>query len=232
MIVRIGALSIGQSPRPDLLEPLQQMLPDYKLVERGALDDLTESDLSGADQAQYPLGTRMRDGKVVMVDEAFLSPLVQNAVDWLEAHGVVATILLCAGPFAAVHSNRPLFNPFDIACSSLHSLGIRQIGVVCPVAAQRFATERKWLEKGFMPTVWVVSPDSSGEQMGRQLAREIGDASDLQCLVLDYVGYTRKQLNSVQSAVSLPVLDLGYFTVSMMAPVLMRIPTKESWLET
>ena len=46
-IKRIGALVIGQSPRPDLVAPLVQLLPDCEIRQAGALDGLTPEDLPG-----------------------------------------------------------------------------------------------------------------------------------------------------------------------------------------
>ena len=37
---QIGALLIGQSPRPDLVKPLAALLPDWEIIQAGALDGL------------------------------------------------------------------------------------------------------------------------------------------------------------------------------------------------
>jgi len=72
--VSIGAITIGQSPRPDLLARLRSHLQadGVTVVEMGALDALSVADLPGPAAGGYPLTTRLRDGSAVTVDEAFL----------------------------------------------------------------------------------------------------------------------------------------------------------------
>ena len=70
----IGALTIGQSPRPDLVGPLNDRLPEgCQIIQAGALDGLTAASLPPIDDTTYPLTTRMRDGSLVMVEESFLA---------------------------------------------------------------------------------------------------------------------------------------------------------------
>jgi len=106
-------------------------------VLRGALDELTACDLPEASVGSYPLVTRMRDGTRITVDEAFLTPLLQNAIDELEGEEVLASLLLCAGPFQALTSTRPLIRPFQLAAQTLKSLGLSRIGLVVPTDDQR-----------------------------------------------------------------------------------------------
>jgi len=101
-------------------------------VLRGALDELTACDLPEASVGSYPLVTRMRDGTRITVDEAFLTPLLQNAIDELEGEEVLASLLLCAGPFQALTSTRPLIRPFQLAAQTLKSLGLSRASLCRP----------------------------------------------------------------------------------------------------
>ena len=206
---RIGALTIGQVPRPDLVAPLQQMLPQCELVQAGALDNLTAADLPVVSGAKYPLVTRLRDGTLVRADESFLSPLLQNALNRLEVEKVVATVLLCAGSFNSLHSRQPLFKPFDIACATLKSMGVKKVGVVCPVKEQEPPIKQRWTAADFIPVVWTAQIDTDNINLPKDFSPEV--------VVLDYVGHPTKAVLRLQAALDVPVLDLGHLTCSVLA---------------
>ena len=102
----IAALLIGQSPRPDLVQPLRDLLPNQTIIEVGALDGLTVSDLPDVSNAPYPLGTRMQNGRFVFVTAPFIEPLLQAKLNEIEQE-ISATMLLCAGTFDNLQSKRP-----------------------------------------------------------------------------------------------------------------------------
>jgi protein AroM len=61
----IGLLTIGQSPRDDVLPGLLEILGEgYEIIEAGALDDLTLEDINKVEfkHDDYILVSRMRDG--------------------------------------------------------------------------------------------------------------------------------------------------------------------------
>jgi protein AroM len=197
VIRRAGAVTIGQSPRPDLLEPLGSRLPlDVEIREAGALDALSSSDLLERPGA-YPLTTRLRDGTRVTVDEAFLTPLVQIAVDAVEARGVAVTLLLCAGGFAEVRSRGPLVRPFEAAVAELQALGAWRIGVIVPIAGQALPADGKWRSAGFEPTLLVGDPAS------------IDGPAGIDVLVLDFVGHPSAVVEALRARLAIPVVDLG-----------------------
>jgi len=70
--MKIGTLTIGQSPRVDIIPELKEAIGfEVEIEEKGALDDLTWEEVKdlypGPDD--YILVTRMRDGRVVNVAE-------------------------------------------------------------------------------------------------------------------------------------------------------------------
>lgn len=224
----LGALVIGQSPRPDLTQPLRDLLPaDVVLREVGALDGLTLADLPDASGAAYPLGTRMRDGTAVTIPESFLLPLLQQQLDALEADDVAATVLLCAGSFAELRGKRPLFKPFDIAQATLTSLGLRRIAVLTPFAGQITPIQQRWHAAGFAAHVWA-RPLADTADFANWLRGQLAQTEGVDCLLLDYVGHDPQARMWLQTActelaevaVSLPILDLGHLTLSTAAAAL------------
>lgn len=216
---KIGALVIGQSPRPDLVAPLMKLLPGCDILQAGALDSLTSEDLPDITGAIYPLVTRMNDGILVMVEESFIAPKLQKAIDRLEAKGVEASILLCAGTFATLNSNRPLFKPFNIGAAILESLQISSIGLIAPVEEQEVPIRKRWESIGLKATVWTSKLGNQDQAFHQQIINNIQE-NDLECVVLDYVGHPKEQVEKLQNSIDLPVIDLGYLTMITFANTL------------
>lgn len=194
----VGTVTIGQAPRPDLLEPLRARLrADVEVIEVGALDPLDPDDLPKGGVGACPLTTRLRDGRPVTLDEAFLAPLVQAAVDQAERRGATTTLLLCAGSFPDLRVRGALVRPFDAAAAELRGLGAVRIAVVVPVEAQVSPSERKWRAAGFDPVVIVGSPPALDAVTG------------ISAVVLDYVGHPVADVATLRSALAIPLIDLG-----------------------
>jgi protein AroM len=214
--ISIGAISIGQSPRPDLLEPLRSRLPADRvtIVELGALDGLERAHLPLTEPGGYPLTTRMRDGTRVTVDEAFLSPLVQTAIDEAEGEGCVASILLCAGGFEGVHATRPLVRPFELGAATLRSLGFGRVAVVVPIDDQVEPSRCKWSAAGFDPSVIAATLGEAAAVLADQ-----GQPRP-EVVVLDFVGHPEAAVGHLREFVEPPVLDLGELAAVTLASTL------------
>lgn len=204
MTRRIAALTIGQSPRPDLLEPLRARLPDdVEILEVGALDPLLAATLPRPRArphpvtGRYPLTTRLRDGTLVTLDEADLAPLVQAALERGEDAGADVTLLLCAGGFGDATAHGALVRPFDAAVDRVRSIGARRIAVVVPIAEQAAPAIRKWANAGFDAVAIVGEPASAPRAPG------------VDAIVLDYVGHPAATVAALRERTDLPVLDLG-----------------------
>lgn len=215
----IGALTIGQSPRPDLVAPLEELLPECQILQAGALDGFRPEVLPQTTHAAYPLLTRMKDGSIVMVDDCFITPKLQVALELLEGQGVVATLLLCAGTFADLQSTRPLFKPFEIGCAILNALRLNSIGLIVPAAEQESPTRLRWERSGYQTTVWTADLGNQDRVFYRQLSDQM-EANGLDCLILDYVGHPEEQVTQLQRSVDLPVFDLGHLAMVTMASTL------------
>lgn len=216
---RIGALTIGQSPRPDLVAPLENLLPDCEILQAGALDNLTPDDLPEPSEAAYPLVTQMRNGKTVMVEESFITAKLQLALNQLETNGVIATLLLCAGTFANLQGTRPFFIPFKIGYNFLSALQMQSIGLITPVAAQEIPIRARWEKLGCQPTVWTADLGIQDETFHQQLSERI-KTNKLDCIVLDYVGHPLAQVKQLQEYVEIPVIDLGHLAMVTLASTL------------
>ena len=216
----IGALTIGQSPRPKLVDPLRRYLPaGCQVMEAGALDGLSAALIPPISEGVYPLTTRLQDGSAVMVEESFLLPRLQQALAHLEAQGAAASILLCAGTFAGLRGTRPFFKPFSVATNELRARGLKSLGLIAPFEEQVAPIRRRWQAAGFEPTVWTADISRQDQQFRQQLAAQI-ETNGLECIVLDYVGHLAQTVTQLQDNSPLPVVDLGQLAMTALADTL------------
>ena len=216
----IGVLTIGQSPRPDLVDLLWQVLPDgCQVEETGALDGLSASLIPPISEGVYPLTTRLQDGSSVMVEESFLLPRLQQALEHLESKGVAASILLCAGTFAGLQGVQPVFKPFTVASNEFRTRGLKSLGLIAPIKEQVTPIRRRWQAAGFEATVWTADLSRQDKGFRQQLAAQI-EMNELECIVLDYVGHPPQHVTQLQQNSMLPVIDLGQLAMSALAGIL------------
>lgn len=211
---RLGAIIIGQTPRPDLVNPLRKANTLYQYVEVGALDFVDASDIPTNPRGDYLLTTRLHDGSLVSVEEAFLAPLLQQAVTHAEAQGVNASMLLCAGPFDMLHSAKPLYRPTAMATTMMQVRGYQRIAVLSPNEDQVRPIREKWLARGFSP-IMMIDPQLPDSQIGAWLQQQLVFQTP-DCLLLDYVGHPLEKVHAIEQSVTIPVIDLGKIITDML----------------
>ncbi len=213
----IGALSIGQSPRPNLIKPLNHIAPQAKIIEAGALDDIdAAAGIPPVEETDYPLITTLRNKQRVVVSERFLTPHLQQAAQKLAEAGADVLVLLCAGTFAELSSPLPLFKPFAVGRALLQTMGMKDVGFITPLPAQIPPIEARWQAAGFRPMVWSADLSKQDRSFRHQLHSQILRGR-LECLALDYVGHPIKDVQILQRSIDLPVIDIGMITLQMAA---------------
>ncbi len=213
---RIGAILIGQSPRPDLVKPLIKANPNFQYIESGALDFVDPADIPEP-TSEYILTTRLNDGTLVRVDESYLFPLLKLAVANAERQGAVMSVLLCAGPFDELTGAQPLYRPTAMVDTILQTRGVNKIAVLSPSREQASAIHQKWLSRGYVPTVFV-DPGLPDAELA-QWTREQLHYSTAEYLVVDYVGHPIEKIQALERSLPIPVLDLGKVITDMLRHV-------------
>lgn len=223
-----GVYTIGQTPRPDLTEELTARFPLLRLEIVGALDGLARADVPACGRRGYPLETKLRDGTRVVVDAAFVEPLLQAAVTALDAR-VSAHLVLCAGPFPRLavpappagspRRPSPLLRPFDVAVTHLAARGMRQLDVVVPFSAQAAPSMAKWVAAGFGCRVHVFEERPRHRPVGAWLSGLVG-GSPAQALIFDYVGMRADTLDEVVHRLDRPVFELGHLALDALEATL------------
>jgi protein AroM len=225
MTVKLGVLTIGEAPRPDALtKEMQATLgPQFELVERGALDGLTEAEIAALapDPDQYLLITLRAGGQSVRLSKPNILPLVQRQIDRLEQEdGVTGILLMCTGTFPAFRHTGLLLKPQQALYQAVLGLadGGRPASLV-PLLPQVEQTRRKWAEFGTDAVVVPANPygeNPTGEIVAAaRQAREAGAT----VLFMDCFGFTLAMKETARQAFGGPVVLARSMAARLLAEV-------------
>lgn len=182
-------VTIGQSPRPDLVAAFAAHAPGARVAVRGALDDLDTQaiDALSTIHTHYPLLVRLADGTTRNIGRDTLHPHVIRAARQLATDGATAIVVACAGDFPDVPCDVPVVLPGRVVPAVARALvSSPRIGVVTPIAGQVAAATTKWHADGFDPVVTYAAPD---DDAALDRAAELLRASGVPFIVLDCMGH-------------------------------------------
>ena len=224
-MTRLGVVTIGQAPRPDLTPELTALAPKATVVERGVLDGLTRAEIEARPVApdDHALTTRLADGTSVVLGESLVMERLPGILADLEKE-VDAVLLACTGAFPELEHTKPLFVPDRLiafgAAALLGDTGC--VGVVCPLPEQRQDTEAKFgrrLPDGARVVTDVCSPYTGTLDDLAAAARRLAEGgADL--LALDCIGYTEEMRARAAAASGLPVVLARSVCVRLASEVL------------
>jgi protein AroM len=204
-VPRIAFVTIGQSPRADLLpEILANLTSPIEAVEFGALDGLTMEEVAALAPApdDTSLCTRMRDGQEVVIGKRPTAQRLQALFDRLDGEGFDAITLLCTGYFEHIGSKTLLIEAQRVVDATVDalSLGCGHLGIMVPLERQiaEFHVQGDGQRK---VTAAYYSP-YSGDRLDAA-AREVAGC-DL--IVMHCMGYSEHMRSRVVAAVDKPVL--------------------------
>ncbi|MEM5774154.1 MAG: AroM family protein [Anaerolineaceae bacterium] len=187
-----GAVTIGQAPRPDITADILVVLgPDYRALERGALDGLTRAEINrlAPNPGEDVLVTRLREGSEVQAAERHITPLVQQKVNELFAEGVPVVLLLCTGHFPGFTASGPVLHPQELINEAAAKLGDgKRVGVLCPTQEHIPQMLRQWGQVlGREPLVMAVSPyhGMGGVEQPASAMKKAG----VQVIAMDCIAY-------------------------------------------
>ena len=200
-------LTIGQSPRPDVVPEILRMLgdavADIEAVEAGALDGLSREEVrAGAPRdGEMPLVSRLRSGEEVIVGEDFVEERMAALLKQIPAGDVAA--ILCTGPFFGIVARPGLVKAgpvFDAALRAATPAGAT-VGMLIPEPRQE-ADARRRVPDGSPCVIGVASPyaeNGAGERLAGEFRK--ADVIGLNCL-----GYNRSLEAAVARATGKPVV--------------------------
>jgi len=208
--MKVGFLTIGQSPRVDIMKDLRELLPKgVEIVEAGALDDYDERyirvNLAPA-EGDTVYVTRLRTGTEVKVAKSKIVPLLQKKIDYLNSIGVDLIAILCTGEFPEFPSDVPIIYPEKVLkglASSLRLQGL--VGILIPNRAQVDYARNKWQEFFRDVVVYPISPYVSTIQDFVGVAEKLF-AEGVSLVIMDCIGYTLEQRELIRRVVRKPVI--------------------------
>ena len=207
----MGVITIGQSPRPDLVLPMSQIWGEGLTVrERGALDSLSRPEIAALEPSEgdEALVTRLLDGSEVIIGHREAEGLVAGAAWDLASQECDPILVLCTGFFAVEAPGARLIFPRQILNSLVRALPSRgALGVMVPHPSQEETIGGLWKEEGLEVITAAVSPyryERDPESFLR--AAEDLRISGVDMIVMDCMGYSLCMREAVRRAAGVPVL--------------------------
>lgn len=215
----IGTVTIGQSPRTDVIPDIASILgPDVEIREAGALDGLSRDEIAAFApvKGDYVLVTRLSDGSSVQVAEQYITPRIWEKITGHFKSGISVVLLLCTGEFPDFETGGLLIRPQKVLYNAVSAVaeGMR-IGILTPSEVQVEQSEHRW--SNVSPHVRAVpsSPYVNGMEAARKAAEELRKwKADI--TVLDCIGYTLATRSLVSEITDKPVLLARGIAASMV----------------
>ena len=202
--MKVGFITIGQSPRVDVVPEIKPYLGDVEIIECGALDGLTLEEIKelAPKEGDYVLVSRLRDGTQVRLGREKIVRRLQECIKKLEKEVDVIGVL-CTGEFSELTSRKLLVEPSLLLLKTVGTLGVSNLGIIVPDPDQVEMTKRKW--KGVAESIKVqsVSPYIGKEEDLIKAAKELKEC-DL--IVLDCMGYSLSAKKLVKEITRKPVV--------------------------
>ena len=205
--VKIGLVTIGQSPREDIVSEMRNILGgNIEILQSGALDGLTRLEINRLQprKTEFPLLTRLNDGTSVIVGKKKIVPLLNQRIADLEHIGTVLIALLCTEEFEGLISKQPLVLPWNImqqTIDAIHPAG--KLGILIPMEEQQQAMQKKWGKTGVKFILEPVNPYEDRTQLKKRLMKL---CEEVELVVLDCFGYNSKFQNQIYSISKKPVI--------------------------
>ena len=205
----IGVITIGQTPRLDMIPTFREFLPEKTtVIEKGVLDKKSQEEILALspEPGQTVLVSRLKDGgKAVMAKEKIL-PMVQQLIDELNQKCVSLIVLACTGTFPVFESEVPIIYPDRLLNNVVK--GVLQdgiLGVVVPLPEQVFSIIHKWKEAGFHIIPAASSPYLFQEEKLIKAIQQL-DQFPINAIVLDCMVYTEEMKQIAQDHTEKPVI--------------------------
>jgi protein AroM len=186
----IGMVTVGQSPRDDLVPFMTPIFTrSVQVLEAGALDGLGRDAIAalGPGHGEVGIAARLSGGSETLLSHAKILPRVQACVDGLRARGAELLVILCGADWTALRSDVLVVNPGRVFPAIVGALAAgRRLGVIKPSPGQIEQARQQFGERGIEARVTAASPYTGP----RRLADVREAAEDLRRAGVDLVWMT------------------------------------------
>jgi protein AroM len=206
---KIGTVTIGQSPRTDVIPEITSILgADVEIREAGALDGLSKEEIAklAPEKGDYVLVTRLADGSSVQVAERHITPRIVEKIDGHFRDGVPLVFLLCTGEFPGFDTGGLLIRPQKILFNAVAAVGEGlKLGIMVPSQDQVEQSQRRWSHVSSSVKSVSSSPYVDSMAAVKRAAQELKDWG-AQLVVMDCMGYTFPMQEAAREIVEKPVI--------------------------
>jgi len=221
--MRLGLVTIGQSPRDDVVPEIRRFLPrGVEIREAGALDGLSPEEIA----AHPPLSperilvTRLRDGTEVTVDGEFIYERLQRTIEEL-GREVDLIGLLCSGRFPKLESAVPLLVPHELVHGFLTALLLPgPLGVLVPSPEQVSSTEEELQTLGIHAVGFALSPYRRGIQTRIEETALALRKREVAAVFLNCFGYGEELKRALVRSLQRPVVAVRLLFARALAELL------------
>lgn len=205
MLRRIMFVSVGQSPREDLIEEMMQNLDvPVETLEIGALDNLSDTEIAAfaVKDDEASIVTRLADGSNIVLSKSAISERMAKIVAEFRPGEYDLVAILSTGLFRDFDSNCPTVNSQRAIESAIISLAAQgsTVGIIMPLERQ--------LQEFDIPALVdykIVASHARDNDRG-QLAAALIDLAETDIIVLNSVAYTEADRAVVARASGKPVI--------------------------
>jgi protein AroM len=207
--LKIGAVTIGQSPRVDVTPDIMPIFGEgVELLQAGALDGLTKEEINSMEPLEndYVLVSRLNDGTFAKFGESFILDRLQDCITRLEDQGVCLIMFFCAGTFPDIFKAKvPLVYPAKILNGLAAALSKNSsIIVITPDEQQVQQAYDQW--GPIMKQVTPIAANPYGDMDEVRKAAEKARDIEADLIVMDCIGFTKEAKEIVASIAKRPVL--------------------------
>jgi protein AroM len=206
-VPQVGFVTIGQSPRNDVLDSMLPTELHRSILQQGALDTLSPDVIQNLRpvSGEVSFVTRLADTTEVLVSKHRLMPHLQRAVDQVVGTGAEIVVILCTGAFPEISAPVPVVFPDRVLKANVDALlpeGV--LGVVMPHQDQMETMRSKWESDSRRMVGLAASPYSASDTLAN-IGRSFQDHG-VDMIVLDCMGFTLRMKALVGRGTTLPVI--------------------------
>ncbi len=209
ILKKIGMITIGQSPRIDIVPEMEEILgSDVEILEAGALDGMTLEEVKrfSPRRGDYILCTRMSEGTEVVVAKRFIAPRVQKCIDLLSQKGAETIVFICTGHFPPFSSKKLFIEAQKIVdhfLLALHGENER-MGLLIPLSDQIKQARKKYDRLKGKMIIKAASPYALEDEIS--IAAEALKRADPHVIIMHCMGYTQAMKKRVMEITGKPTV--------------------------
>ena len=205
--MKVGAVTIGQAPRVDVMPDILPILgEDVELIQMGGLDGLSKEEIAKLvpKEGDYFLVSRLNDGTFAKFSESYVYGRMQEEIYQMEAAGVQAVMVMCAGDFPQFDAHVPVIYPAKVLDGLAAALSPRKKMVL-------ITPDEQQIEQGYKhwgPFMDVTPFAANPYGIMQEVVDAANKAKDVDCdvIVMDCIGYTAEARRIVAHITGKPVL--------------------------